>query len=145
LQLRKALFGVVTGLCVASTQATATDATWYCSSIEKEPEVFKVEIKGGELFALTSAQKTERYFDRMDGAKQKFNLTAHKIVQDTDKSLIAVFAYPYNARDGTVIDVVLIDKTSGTFRQTAIYNSEKPKKESEISESNKWGIYQMGK
>jgi hypothetical protein len=73
--LLKALFGLVTGLCVASTQAMAIDAIWYCSSLEKshpKPDLFKVEIKGGEVFTLTSAQKDERYFDRMEGAKQKF-------------------------------------------------------------------------
>jgi hypothetical protein len=101
--------------------------------------LFKVEIKGGEVFTLTSAQKVERYFDRMEGAKQKFNPTAYKIVKDTDKSLIAAYAYP----NETTIDVVLVDKTSRSFHQTVIYVKESGK--SENTEFTERGICQTGK
>ena len=73
----------------------------------------------------------------MEGAKQKFNPTAYKIVKDTDKSLIAAYAYP----NETTIDVVLVDKTSGSFRPV-IYVKESGK--SENTEFAERGICQTG-
>jgi hypothetical protein len=130
--------GIAIAICCAcSTQTMASDAAWSCSIIEKgddKPTTFKIEAKGSELFSLTYMDHVQKQLlevpqttdsntaegNKTDERGAKLSATAHKIVEDTEKNLVAVYAYPYETYKETTIDVILIDKTSGEYRQSAI-------------------------
>jgi hypothetical protein len=124
----KAISGVLVGICLASSQAMAVDATWYCSTIfegAKEATTLKFEVKGGELFALTHVGHILKYLRTKYGKGTKEPTPEeYKIVEDTEKSLIAIYNYPYSEKDHTSIDLVLIDKESGKLRQSLIFRQD---------------------
>jgi hypothetical protein len=104
----KTILGVLVSACLASSQSIASDATWYCSTIfkgAKEPTILKFEVKGGSLFALTHMQHNDNYFAKRRGLAPDVIPMEYKIVQDTEKSLIAIYNYPYHERDHTSIDL----------------------------------------
>ena len=102
--LLKALFGIVASVCVASTQATAVDATWYLG----DTLPFKFEVKDG----VVSTESLFKYFGVKD--------TIFKIAEETDAGLVAVHVYA-NDRIGSISALVLlINKASSEFRQTLI-------------------------
>jgi hypothetical protein len=105
--LLKALFGIVASVCLASAQARAVDATWYCSAAG-DTLPFKFEVKGG----VASTESLFKYFGVKD--------TMYKITEETDAGLVAVHVYS-NDRIGSISALVLlINKTSSEFRQTLI-------------------------
>jgi hypothetical protein len=111
------------GVSLASTPLMASDATWFCSTIfegAKEPSILKLEVKDGSLFALTHMQHVENFFAKYEARSPDITPKEYKIAEDTDKSLVAIYNYPYEEKDHTVIDLVLIDKDSGRFRQSMI-------------------------
>jgi hypothetical protein len=118
----KTISGILVAACLASNQAMATDATWYCSTILKGegPKILTFEVKGGSLFALTHMQQIENFFAKYERRSEDINPKEYKIVADTDKSLIAIYNYPYDETDHTSIDLVLIDKVSRKLRQSLI-------------------------
>ena len=102
----------------------ATDTTWYCSTNfegAKEPTILKFEVKDGLFFALTHMQHVGNYFAKLEARSQDIVPKEFNIAEDTDKSLIAIYNYPYNEKDHTSLDLVLIDKVSGKFRQSLIF------------------------
>jgi hypothetical protein len=105
--------------------AAASDATWFCSTIlfegDKETMILKFEVKGGSLFALTHMQHIDNYVAKHGGWAPDVIPKEYKITEDTDKSLVAVYNYPYKEKDHTYIDLVLIDKDLGKFRQSTIF------------------------
>ena len=107
-----ALFGIVASVCLASTQAMAADATWYCSAAG---DTFKFEIKDG----VVSTESLFKYFGVKD--------TIFKIAEETDAGLVAVHVYS-NDRIGSISALVLlINKASREFRQTLIrINASEP-------------------
>jgi hypothetical protein len=112
------------GVSLASTLSMASDATWLCSTIfegAKEPTTLKFEVKGGSLFAFTHMQHVENFFSKYEARSPDIIPKEYKIAEDTDKSLIAIYNYPYDEKDHTSIDLVLIDKNSGKFRQSLIF------------------------
>jgi hypothetical protein len=112
------------GVSLASTLSMASEATWYCSTIfegSKEPTILKFEEKAGSLYALTHMQHVENYFAKYEARSPDIIPKEYKIAQDTDKSLVAIYNYPYEEKDHTVIDLVLIDKDSDKFRQSMIF------------------------
>ena len=120
----RTISGILVGVCLASNQAIAIDGTWYCSAIvegSKEPTILKFEVKYGSLFALTHMQHVRNYLAKFEGSAPDIIPKEYKVVQDTDKSLIAIYNYPYEEKDHTSIDLVLIDKDSGQFRQSLIF------------------------
>src|SRR5262245_38978036 len=120
----KVLFAVVLGVSLASTPLLASDATWFCSTIfegSKEPTILKFEVKDGSLFALTHMQHVENYFAKYEARSPDITPKEYKIAEETDKSLVGIYNYPYEEKDHTVIDLVLIDKDSGKFRQSMIF------------------------
>jgi hypothetical protein len=120
----KVLFSVVMSVSLASTPSMATDATWYCSTIfegDKESTILKFEVKDGSLFALTHMQHIDKFFAKYEARSPDVVPKEYKIVEDTDKSLVAIYNYPYRDKDHTVIDLVLIDKDLGKFRQSWIF------------------------
>jgi hypothetical protein len=137
----RTISGILVGLCLASNQAMAIDATWHCSTIfehAKEPTILKFEIKDGSLFALTHMQHIENFMAKYEGRPQQIVPKEYKIAEDTDKSLIAIYNYPYDEKDHTSIDLVLIDKASGKLRQSLIFMTGK-------NDSNIEGTCQKGK
>jgi hypothetical protein len=82
--------------------------------------MLKFEVKDGSLFALTHMQHVRNFLAKYEARPQDIIPKEYKIANDTDKSLIAIYSYPYDERDHTVIDLVLIDKDSGKFRQSMI-------------------------
>ena len=118
------LFPILVFTYAGTSNAVATDTTWYCSTIfegAKEPTILKFEVKDGLLFALTHMQHVENYFAKYEARSQDIIPKEYKIANDTDKSLIAIYNYPYENKDHTLIDLVLIDKDSGKFRQSLIF------------------------
>jgi hypothetical protein len=137
----KPISGVIVSVCLASNQAMAIDATWQCSTIfegAKEPTILKFDVKDGSLFALTHMQHIENFLAKYEERSQEIIPREYKIAEDTDKSLIAIYNYPYDERDHTSIDLVLIDKDSGKFRQSLIFMTGK-------NDSNIEGACQNGK
>jgi hypothetical protein len=137
----KTIFGVLVSACLASNQAMAIDATWYCSTIfegAKEPTILKFEIRDGSLFALTHMQHVDNFFSKLEARSADIVPKEYKIVEDTDKSLVAIYNYPYREKDHTHIDLVLIDKESGKLRQSLIFMTGH-------EDSNIEGTCQMGK
>jgi hypothetical protein len=113
----KLLFAILVYTC-GSFNAFATDTTWYCSTIfegAKEPTMLKFEVKDGSLFALTHMQHVRNFLAKYEARPQDIIPKEYKIANDTDKSLIAIYSYPYDERDHTVIDLVLIDKDQENF------------------------------
>ena len=137
----KPMSGVIVSVCLASNQAMAIDATWNCSTIferAKEPTILKFDVKNGSLFAVTHMQHIENFMAKYEGRSQEIIPKEYKIAEDTDKSLIAIYNYPYEEKDHTSIDLVLIDKDSGKFRQSLILMAGK-------NDSNIEGTCQKGK
>ncbi len=101
-------------MCVASTQAMAVDATWYCSAAG-DTLPFKFEVKDG----VVSTESLFKYFGVKD--------TIYKIAEETDAGLVAVHVYS-NDRIGSISALVLlINKASSEFRQTLIrINASQP-------------------
>jgi hypothetical protein len=120
----KTISGIIASVCLGSNQAMAIDATWYCSTIfegSKEPTILKFEVKNGSLFAFTHMQHFDNYFAKREARSPDIIPKEYKITEDTDKSLIAIYAYPYKEKNYTTIDLVLIDKDSAKFRQSMIF------------------------
>jgi hypothetical protein len=139
----RTISGIIVSICVclASNQAMAIDATWHCSTIfegAKEPTILKFDVKDGSLFALTHMQHLENFMAKYEGRSQEIIPKEYKIAEDTDKSLIAIYNYPYEEKDHTSIDLVLIDKDSAKFRQSLIFMTGK-------NDSNIEGTCQKGK
>jgi hypothetical protein len=119
----KVLSMALVGVTIASTLAMASDATWFCSVVSegaKEPIILKLEIKDGSLFAFTHMQQVENFFAKREARSPDIIPKEYKIAEDTDESLIAIYNYPYDEKDHTTIDLVLIDKESERFRQSLI-------------------------
>jgi hypothetical protein len=138
---RKLLFAILVYACAGSFNAFAADTIWYCSTIferAKEPTILKFEVKDGSLFALTHMQHIENFLAKYEGRSQEIIPKEYKIAEDTDKSLIAIYNYPYEEKDHTSIDLVLIDKESGKLRQSLIFITGK-------DDSNIEGTCQKGK
>jgi hypothetical protein len=105
--LLKAMFAIVTSVLVASTQAMAVDATWYCSTTG-DALPFKFEVKDG----VVTTESLFEYFGVKD--------TIYKIAEETDAGLVAVHVYS-NDRIGSISALMLlINKASSKFRQTLI-------------------------
>jgi hypothetical protein len=120
----KTISGIIVSVCFASNQAMAIDTTWYCSTIfegAKEPTILKFEVRDGSLFALTHMQYVRNYLSQYEARSPDIIPKEYKIAEDTNKSLIAIYNYPYDEKDHTSIDLVLIDKESGKFRQSLIF------------------------
>jgi hypothetical protein len=118
----KVISGILVGLCLASSQAMAIDATWYCSTIgSKESTILKFEVKEGSLFARTYTQHVDNYLAKYEARSANIIPKEYKIAEDTDKSLTAIYNFSYDQKDHTYIDLVLIDKDSGKFRQSLIF------------------------
>src|SRR5277367_1974220 len=101
------MFAIVTSVLVASTQAMAVDATWYCSTTG-DTLPFKFEVKDG----VVSTESLFKYFGVKD--------TIYRITEETDVGLVAVHVYS-NSRIGSVSALVLlINKASSEFRETLI-------------------------
>jgi hypothetical protein len=119
------IFPIFVFTYAGSLNAFAADTTWYCSTIfegDKEPTILKFEVKDGSLFALTHVQHILKYLStKYERGSKEPTPEEYKIAEDTDKSLIAIYNYPYDERDHTSIDLVLIDKDSAKFRQSVIF------------------------
>ena len=110
----KALFGIIASVCVASTQAMAADATWYCSAAG-DTLPFKFEVKDG----VVSTESPFKYFGVKD--------TIYKIAEETDAGLVAVHVYSNDQIGSISALVLLINKASSEFRQTLIrINASEP-------------------
>ena len=120
------IFGIIiVGICFASTPAMATDATWFCSALlhktDKQPTAFKFEVRGDQLIDYNVWQNT--LFKRWEGPGNERPPTKFKIVQDTDKGLVAT-AFEFDKDSGMSVSMVLIDKVSNEFRQTIVTTKE---------------------
>ena len=136
------LFPILVFTYAGTLNAAATDTTWYCSTIfegAKEPTTLKFEVKDGSLFALTHVGHILKYLRTEYGKGTKEPTPEeYKIEKDTDKSLIAIYNYPYSEKDHRTFELVVIDKDSGKFRQSVIFMTRK-------DDSNIEGTCQKGK
>lgn len=122
--MRGIIFGIFASawFCSAQGTALAADVTWFCSALtsktDKKPTAFKFEIRGGELVDLHVWP--DAFFKKWELQQTDVPPTKYKILKDTDKDLVAVHSYQFDKESGTSAIVILIDKVSNEFRQTAI-------------------------
>jgi len=123
----RGVIGIVVAVCVGSTQAIATDKTYFCSALletsDKKPTPFKFQVKNGELidFRLWENSYQDPFLKEEDRDKQ---IQAYKVVEDTEIGLVAVHSETYystgyqdKGKAKVWFEVVLINKVLGDFRQ----------------------------
>lgn len=123
----KILLGIAVGICITSGQATAADATWYCSAVidksSSKPVAFKYVVKGSQLIDQDVwANKLMDDVSSYDppGVKKGEPITkTFKVLENSSVALVAVNSMTtldYETKTSRItVETVLIDKKTGNF------------------------------
>jgi hypothetical protein len=107
-------------LAVSSSQAAATDITWFCSAVltgDKKPSAFKFKSQGADLIAFNTWEAAA--FGKWEG-NEKPVPQIFRIIENDEKMVVAVRSSGFDKVNGAAAELILIDRVANEFKQTSV-------------------------